>query len=214
MYLNPETVNHEERNTEIYISNMNGSNIRRLTKHQGFDGYVDVHPTRGEIIFTEKGAAFYKIRLAEKQKKPRNYISLNSNEKLPRFSPDGNILLWLSDRNGKLQFVLRENYPKTAERLLPLDGFHRVDSVAFHPNSQWILFSAKKDEHQNIFAMRLKDACLMQVTFSKSLDQQPHFHPDGKSWYFVSNRKDKVRLWQSTYFPSEACKPKAEVEKN
>jgi len=212
-YFKPDSIDIDTRNTEIYISDISGANIKRITKHSGFDGYFDVHPLKEDIIYTEKSYKYYRIRKGKNQSFPV-YISASSDESFPVFSPNGNHLVWLSKKEELITLKVRDKYPNKKTKTIPLKGFTQVSKLSFHPQSEWLLISGIREAgDQNIFALDISSECILQLTYSPGLDTSAIFHPDGQKWYFISDRLGGSDLWQSTYFPTSACENNGEEEK-
>lgn len=209
-FLYPNENREEALNTEIYSSRLDGSEIRRYTKNPGFDGYITQHPLRGEMVYSSKRGPFYVLKRSQFNKTNASIISSGKwEDKSPRFAPNGNQIAWIREREAQKNLLLAPTkYPLVGKDISP--GAYDIVDFDWHPDSQWIVFSAKKQEASffQLYLYHLQTGCILPITIEDGHALDPTFHPDGKSVYYVLEQQEKYRLLKTTYLPIDSCEPK------
>ena len=111
----------------------------------------------------------------------------------PRFSPDGEKIVFISDRTGNDEIWIM-NYDGTNQRQLTFNEEKRDNFPSFSPDGQEIVFSSVEIGSLNlnwdIWIMNRDGTNQRQLTFDKDIDAFPFFSPDGKEIVFTSERGD------------------------
>ncbi len=108
----------------------------------------------------------------------------SSTEASPRLSPDGNRLLFVSNRSGSIQIYQRildtgETFRMTFEGHLNVEPNWSNDGA-------YIVFSGVKDNVYQIFLMDKEGDFVQQITFGNRSAEQPVWSPNGRQVLFVS----------------------------
>ncbi|MCA9670923.1 MAG: S9 family peptidase [Myxococcales bacterium] len=91
------------------------------------------------------------------------------------------------------------------KRPFDIEALYKVASVsspAFSPDGKWLLFTvtryalAKGKSNTDIYRVRPDGSELRRLTHHESSDSSPVWAPDGRSFVFVSGRKDGAQLWR------------------
>mgnify|MGYP005836906907 CR=1 FL=1 len=107
-------VSERDGNSELYVMNADGSNVRRLTDHVANDGFPAWHPdpNRRVIVFMSDRAGYFELYLLDLDRFDRgdsdaltvleqpNRLGLTGNpgdSAFPVFSPDGNQLVFANN---------------------------------------------------------------------------------------------------------------------
>jgi Tol biopolymer transport system component/DNA-binding winged helix-turn-helix (wHTH) protein len=186
-------------NSDIYIVDIDGSNLERLTEDPLPDGNAVFTPDGKEVIFDRNfyGATrFYRMNVDGSDQ--RQLMTKGGFELSAAFAPDGQTLTFSADRQGPESrgldiFLTRLSNPDQEIRIAALK-FHE-SAPAFSPDGRKIAFVATRDENQEIYVMNADSSGLIRLTRSKSEDILPRFSPDGRSVIFSSDRTGKFALY-------------------
>jgi len=196
---------------DIYISDLKGNIIKKLTDQDGYDAEATVSPKGDKIVFTSIRSGdleLYTMNLdGSDVKQVTNQLGYDGGA---FFSPDGRKL------------VFRASRPKTAEEIkeykdllsqglvMPVkmeiftcnvDGsdLHQVTHLGksnwcpyFLPDGKRIIFSSNHHSDKgfkfNLFTIGVDGKGLEQVTYDEVFDAFPVFSNNGKFLVFSSNR--------------------------
>jgi len=192
-------------NMDIYIINVNGTGLRRLTDAPGYDAEGSFSPDGKQIVFTSSrdGDPDLYIMGADGSN-VRQLTNTPGYDGGPFFSPDGKWVVFRSDRQKEhmLQlFIISVDGKKEVQLTNNLD--HVNWCPYFHPSSKYLIWSGADysqgptgpGAHFNLFTMDLdwsgetvNAGHVQQITFSSAADVLPVFSPDGKSMMWTSTR--------------------------
>jgi TolB protein len=178
-----------------------GGGLRRITDSREADMWVNADPNGQRIL------AFTRFQLGSSRGtiwtyNRETFLATQLREgRQPKLSPDGKRIvysafdnqeghwnIWLMTLNGSQPTQLTSN---DADNITP----------SWHPSGQWIIFasnkgsvSAKRSGREfklynfDIWMMNVNSKHVSQLTVNGSDDDNPVFSPDGKTFYFSSNR--------------------------
>ncbi|HET7319542.1 MAG TPA: hypothetical protein VFK23_10430, partial [Nitrospirota bacterium] len=162
-----------EGDFDIYLMNIDGSNVRRLTDRVGYDGGPWFSPDGKKIVWrawypeTEEEKALWKECME------KDYIVA-----VP-------LDIWVMDADGSNKTRLTHN---GATNWAP----------SWHPDGKRIIFSSNMDDWRpkirkfgsnfELYLINIDGTGLERLTFNKVFDSFPMFSPDGKKIVFGSNR--------------------------
>jgi len=106
----------------------------------------------------------------------------------PEFSPTGEHLIFVSNRDGDEELYLFDMNELTTEKLT--DNTTEDFSPSFSPDGQEIVFLSYRDDGWEIYKMNLTDKKISRLTRNKYWDGFPKFSPDGE-WIIFSSKRDK-----------------------
>ncbi len=156
---------------EIYRSDLNGKNIKRLTNEVGYDG--------GPFVSWDGKTIAYRRDTLDNQQRIDDYKALHA-EHLIRPSK---LEIWVMDANGN---------NKRQVTHLECASF----APFIHPDGKRLVFSSNygdpKGREFDIFMINLDGTGLQRITHSPEFDGFPMFTRDGKKILFASNRNGKV----------------------
>jgi len=125
---------------------------------------------------------------------------INTRDMYPGISPDGQKLVFQSNRSGSDQVYLMNIDDGKIRQLtdLPLGG----ESPAFSPDGQHIIFAAYVGEGNNdVFIMNADGSGLKRLTHGPGYDGHPHWSADGRRIVFNSDRTttDRDASWSDRW---------------
>lgn len=161
-----------EGDLEIYRSNLDGSNVKRLTNQVGYDGGPFVSWDSKKIVYrrdaftNDKQIADYTALLKEHMIRPTK------------------LEIWMMDADGSNKKQITQ-----------------LDCASFapfmHPDGKRIIFSSNYKgataREFDIWMIRTDGTGLERITTSSAFDGFPMFSRDGKKLVFASNRNAKVK---------------------
>jgi Tol biopolymer transport system component len=196
---------------DIFTAKPDGSDLRRLTTHDGYDAEATVAPDGQRIIFTsmrEGDLDLYTMRPDGSD--VRRITSELGYDGGAFFSGDGKRIVWRASRprTPEEQAAYRELIAANQIRPKELElfvanadgsGARQVTSNGaanfcpyFFPDGKSIVFASNAGDpggrNFDLWRVREDGSGLEQLTFDPSFDGFPMFSPDGKRLAFASNR--------------------------
>lgn len=175
----------DDMNGEIYIANLDGTGVQRLTSHLGPDGGPVFSPDGTKIVFTSLRDSEYGIfsmnvdgtgltRLANGQ-----YGGL-------QFGPDGRHIVYNSYRDGKNDIYIMDADGSNERRLTYTERDAYVPR--FSPDGSKIVFHSYSEDSFNdeIYVMDADGSNIRLVTQADSNGRDPAFNSDGTKIVFVN----------------------------
>lgn len=115
----------------------------------------------------------------------------------PSFSPDGNQMVFVSERNGQPQLFI-QNLLTAEVRRLTYSGDYNTQP-AWSPKGDKIAFTTyEKNGEINIFVVSTDGLELKQLTEKSGKNESPSWSPDGDMIVFTSDRSGKRKLYVMT----------------
>jgi Tol biopolymer transport system component len=210
---------------DIFKANVDGSNVRQLTKTPGYDAEATVCPLDGSIIFTsvrDKDIELYRMDADGKNvKRLTNTLGYDGGA---FFSTDCKKIVWRASRpEGEaltdFQRLLGIGLVRPTKLELYVANADGTDvkqvtdlNVAafgpyFYPGSNRIIFSSNygdpKGREFDLWAINVDGTGLERITHSEGFDGFPMFSPDGKFLVFASNRASKPGTWDTNLFVAQ-----------
>ena len=175
------------RNSSHIISNL------IYEKITGEKGYFDTKL----VYVAEEGTIGKKTKkLAIMDYDGNNHEMLTDGKELvltPRFSPNGEDIVFLKYKNSKASVFLMNIKSKKTKILGNFSGMSFAPR--FSPNGKEIIFSLTDKGKSNIFLQNLDNNKRIQITSNKYINTSPYFSPDGKKIVFSSDRAGKQNLY-------------------
>ncbi|WP_084205867.1 TolB family protein [Psychroserpens mesophilus] len=131
----------------------------------------------------------------------KSFSPLTTNESLDydaKISPDGNWVVFTSERLGKPQLFLKHVKGDTLPRLL-IKSKSMQDQVDFSPDGKWIVFVSSHEGNAEIFKLPFKPNETLSINEAENLsnnkagDFRPRFSNDGNSIAFSSDRAHLIK---------------------
>jgi len=114
-------------------------------------------------------------------------ITQKSPSYLHGWSPDGNTLAFVGERNGDFDIYTIPAAGGEETRLTTAKGLD--DGPEYTPDGKYIYFNSERTGHMQIWRMRADGSEQEQVTFGEENDWFPHISPNGEWMVFLSYDK-------------------------
>lgn len=172
---------------EIYTSNVDGSDERRLTSHLSWSPCWSAD---GEWIVYSTGSS---IRRVSPSGEGGKILSSGGQNGRPNWSPDGLSIAFHSTRSGN-----NEVYAMKADGADPYrltDAPSRDFLASWSPDGSRLVFVSDRDGDLEIFTMHVDGSNLVQITDNSVEDMLPAWSPDGALIAFVSKRDGNREIY-------------------
>ena len=81
-----------------------------------------------------------------------------------------------------------------------------IQSVDVHPTKNLILISSNyKDDQFELYVLDLDKSCLQRLSYLKSNEYWPSWHPSGQKFIYTSDLKSQLQVYESQFFSSNSC---------
>ncbi|MEO7318536.1 MAG: peptidase M28, partial [Chthoniobacteraceae bacterium] len=197
---------------DIFTSNLDGTNLVRLTKERGYDAEAAFSPTGDEIVFCSTRSAYEAVEPdPETQRRlerdpawfgdiylmnadggnVRRLTKTDGYDGGPFFSPGGSRILWRRfDESGMNADIFTMN--RLGEAVIRLTDFKCMSWAPYYwPGESYLIFTANKLGFENfeLFIVdRNGEKEPVRVTHSAGFDGLPVFSPKGDKLCWTSGR--------------------------
>ena len=161
--------------SDVYIMDIKGNRLKRLTEHPRSDHVGSWSPDSSKIVFSSTRDGNGEIYVMDSD--GGNQINLSnhpSDEWLPKWSPDGKKIAFCTDRKAGAQYeIFVMNADGTDVVNLTRHPWHDL-APAWSPNGKWIAFqSFKKGRQSDIYIMDANGDNRTQLTVHPLSDRAP-----------------------------------------
>ncbi|QSX35774.1 winged helix-turn-helix domain-containing protein [Shewanella sedimentimangrovi] len=186
----------------LYSDNRTGGELKLINVETGelSSLYHAAMPMQAPELSSSGNAIVYAIQSAEvdlwqqalspKAAAVKLDASSSRIDSQPCYSPDGQSLLFLSDRNGLMQLWLNHRGELTVLDALPQDV--QIDSYAWHPDGNRI---AVATSDKKLYLLNAQQNRLEPLPLDDMTAAYPQFSRDGTTLYFTSDNSGDWQLW-------------------
>lgn len=210
--------------TEIYESNFDGTQIRRLTDTQNFDGAMSLRPDAQQMAFISvRNKAKQLFSLNIQTRELTRIGGARQGDDSPEYSRNGRQLLWSHVPLANIQSseIWRGDSHAAHPQAIIHDRGLNVDP-SWHPSGEEFVFASTRDDINDginvdrqavgdaktinfeIFVAKKDGTCIRRLTYHSAVDRWPVISPDGKKLIFTSDRSGVMQIYRMDYRPS-AC---------
>nr|MBK9652703.1 PD40 domain-containing protein [Bacteroidota bacterium] len=198
---------------DVFVSDLKGNIIKRLTDSPGYDAEATVSPRGDKIVFTS-------VRSGDLELWTMNTDGSNLKQVTDKlgydggafFSPDGSKLIFRASRpvteEDQKTYIDLAKEGLVMPTLMSLyicnvdgSGMQKITDLAnaswapfFHPSGKKVIFASNHNSKRglpfNLYMINIDGTGLEQITFDTSFDAFPMFSHDGKKIVFSSNRNN------------------------
>jgi Tol biopolymer transport system component len=126
---------------------------------------------------------------------PSKLIASSREDISAYFSPDGNRIVFVSDRSGSYQIWTCNSDGSNPLQLTSLTGAD-LGSPRWSPNGNAVVFDARLEGHGDIFVISADGGAPRRVTAEPFEDNVPTWSRDGNWIYFSSDRTGNWQIWK------------------
>ena len=112
----------------------------------------------------------------------------------PRFSPDGNSLLYTSFASGMPQIMLMD-VATVQSRPLKMEAGTMSFAPAFSPDGRWIVYSREKGGNTDIWQMDVATGAERPLVETQAIETSPSYSPDGSQIVFESDQSGSQQIY-------------------
>lgn len=183
-------------NWEVYVTNADGSNIRRLTDNPAVDYQATWSPDGSRIAFVSVRVGHQEIYTMQPDGSELTQLTRGSaHNSEPNWSPDGRSIVFRSERDGRPQVYLM-NADGSAQHALTSEA-SGAGAPAWSPDGRKILFASSRNGHGEVHVMSVDRTGQTQLTTTvQGHSGLPFWSPSGSVIAFWSSRdgNDEVYL--------------------
>lgn len=201
---------------DIFTAKPDGSDLKQLTKTNGYDAEATISPDGKKIVFTSLRDGDLDIYTMDTNgKNVKRLTSELGYDGGAFFSPDNKSIVYRSYQPNTPEQIARYKQ-KLAENIIEpnnfeiwtmnIDGSNKKQITKqgaasfapfFTPDGKRIIFSSNLENPRgrnfDLYLVNLDGSNLERVTYTEVFDGFPMFSPDGKKIAFASNRNAKQR---------------------
>jgi TolB protein len=186
-----EAGDFDTRRLDLYLMNVDGSHLQRLTRNHLTDVFPAVSRDGTRVAFTRDIDGYAQVFVLDlRDRKVRMLTHAHANSGLPAWSPDGRMIAFATDRNppgGDVIYVM--NADGSGQRAVT----HNLPTVndgwpSWAADGKRLAFSRESGAGSAIYTVSVRGDGLMRLTRDQNaLDTQPAWSPDGKQIAFESD---------------------------
>ncbi len=173
---------------EIWLVNIDGSNLRQLTNNDAMDISPAWSPDGSRLVFVSNrdgNDELYTMN-ADGSDVRRLTETPDTSESFPAWSPDGQFISFDSNRGNNWDVYIAKSDGSNPRRLTEHPGEDWISS--WSPDGQRIAFESKRDGNYEIYVINFDGSHQQRLTQNTVQDGAPKWSPDGTKIAFFSRR--------------------------
>jgi len=200
--------NDYPQGAELYSSDLDGSNVRRLTDNEWYDAEVSVSPNGQWIVFSRQVDGRIDLWRMRSDGTGEEQITFTEDwqEGAPFYLPDSETILmraWKRSEYGKIRptpmtvFTVKHDGTEITERT-----FDRDMNWAPYPapdGRHYVFVRVTNDNNWEVFLGDLAGSDPLRLTFNDSFDGFPSLSPDGTKMLFARSGGERFMSGLTTW---------------
>ncbi len=193
-------VSNQDGDREIFITNLNGENLKQLTHNRRDDYDASWSPNSQFILFTSNrnnGDSEVYIMHADGSQQT-NLSRSPGYDGQPRWSPDGRTIAFTSDREGDIA-IFSMGLDGADVRKLTTDNTASTSYTepVWSPNGQWIAYRKQNERAKgDLWLVKLSNGQHRQLTNNEKFDDDlPRWSPDSEKLIYQSRRDKEYNIY-------------------
>ena len=186
-----------EGNWDLYVMDADGTNLRRLTRHPGFDSGAAWSPDGHHIAFhSDRDDGDRELYLMDADGTNLRRLTHHSGyDEYPSWAPHGPYIVFSSDRDANYDIYVMETDGTYLYRLTDHPSADR--GAAWAPDGRHIAFHSDRDDGEwDLYVMEVDGTNPRRLTHHWGMDLFPAWSPDGGRIAFSSDRDgDNSRIY-------------------
>lgn len=169
-------VQSNDKNSNLYLSNLDGSEEERLTNSPGMEWDPSWSPDGEQIVFSHNVGDRWHINVINIS--DGQVTSLTDNtfyNGRPRWSPDGSLILFESDRDGDWEIYVMDVDGRNTRAITENSTGDWL--ARWSPDGQWIVYVSNRDGDDEIYIIGVDGRQQSKLTDNVALDQHPAWVP-------------------------------------
>lgn len=139
-------------------------------------------------------SSIWRHDLTGARRAPERLITSGGLHAMPRYSPDGKSIAFMSDRSGGLELWVADASGRQARRLTDLRG--EGGAPRWSPDGKRIAFDLRVDGQHRVLVVQAEGGVVTELVGDSSENGAPSWSGDGQWVYFGSNRSGEPRIWR------------------
>jgi len=184
----------QSENRDIFIVNIDGTGLTRLTDNPADDIEPSFSPDGTRLVFTSRRDGNREIYAMNVDGSAQARLTHEPADDFhPNWSPDGTHISLTSQRDGN-----REVYRMVADGSDPVRlTTHEANDYQpdWSPLGDRIAFTSERDGNREIYIMNTDGSALVRLTSNRAEDFNPSWSPDGTRLAFASDRDGNRELY-------------------
>ena len=166
----------KEKDSDLYLSDLNGNDATKLTDTPGMDWDPSWSPDGTQIAFSLEVGDTWEIAVVNVEDGSVTNLTENGFfDGRPRWSPDGKQILFESDRDGDWELYVMDS---NGENVIQITENASSDwSASWSPDGAWIVYVSGQDGDDDIFLVRSDGTHQRRLTQNAAHDQSPVWVP-------------------------------------
>ena len=125
---------------------------------------------------------------------PRRLVTSTADDYLPRYSPDGREIAFVSSRSGHIELWVAASDGSSARQVTFLEQLSYIPR--WSPDGRHIGFVSTMDGNTDAYVVAAAGGIPQRLTTAPGIDLNPTWSRDGKWIYFTSDRSGLTSLWR------------------